>query len=291
MQAHETDTVRPGFFDRGGFWKAALLALVYVAVNYGAARLVAALFSDTIDEGGAIASPKNVFIELLFPVGLATLAVIVVAVTIGWWGQLFRTQPALSRGWWMWLVPILVLITNGLSFASADYSNYAIGTVMAILALGLVVGLGEEVLARGMFVNSLRRAGYKEFWVALLSSLLFALMHILSAQGKDLQTGVILIVYTFFFGIAMYFTLRVTRNLIWPILLHATTDPSTFLRTGGVDEVGAPGTDTGGLADIAALGNFGVILIVFLLFWFIRGQVNRRREYGIASSEEAHAPS
>jgi len=26
---------------------------------------------------------------------------------------------------------------------------------MAVLALGLVVGLGEEVLARGMFVNSL----------------------------------------------------------------------------------------------------------------------------------------
>ncbi|MGB7447519.1 MAG: CPBP family intramembrane glutamic endopeptidase [Ornithinimicrobium sp.] len=284
MEARETDAVRPGFFDRGGFWKAAVIALIYVAVSFGAAKLAGALFSDAVDEGGAITSPKNVLIELIFPVGLATLAVIILAVTIGWWGQLFRAQPALTRGWWMWIVPILVLVFNGLSFASAEYSNYAIGTVVAVLALGLLVGLGEEVLARGLFVNSLRRAGYKEFWVAVLSSLLFAILHILSAQGKPLQTGAVLIVYTFFFGIAMYFTLRVTRNLIWPILLHATTDPSIILRTGGVDEVGVPGDDTVGLEQIAALGNVGVILIAFLLFWFIRGQVSRYREYGIGSA-------
>ena len=37
------------------------------------------------------------------------------------------------------------------------------------------------------------------------------------------------LVYTFAFGICMYLTLRVTGNLIWPILLHASADPSTFL--------------------------------------------------------------
>lgn len=289
MTAPRTSAEGRGFFDRGGFWKAAIIAVIYIAVNYGASKLAGALFSDTVDEGGPLASPKNVLIELIFPVGLATLAAIVLAVAIGWWGQLFRTQPALTRGWWMWIVPILVLIFNGLSFASADYSNYAIATVVAVLGLGLLVGLGEEVLARGLFVNSLRRAGHKEFWVAVLSSLLFALLHILSAQGKPLQTGAVLIVYTFFFGIAMYFTLRVTRNLIWPILLHATTDPSIILRTGGVDEVGVPGDDTVGLEQIAALGNVAVILIAFLLFWFIRGQVDRYKEYSIGPS--AKAPS
>lgn len=36
-------------------------------------------------------------------------------------------------------------------------------------------------------------------------------------------------IYTFFFGLIMYLALRLTGRLVWPILLHATTDPSLFL--------------------------------------------------------------
>ncbi|MCY1693529.1 CPBP family glutamic-type intramembrane protease [Curtobacterium sp. SL109] len=60
---------------------------------------------------------------------------------------------------------------------------------------------------------------------------LFALLH-----GSNLFTGQALgptllqMVYTFFFGFCMYLALRVTRTIVAPILLHASTDPSIFMQ-------------------------------------------------------------
>ncbi len=50
----------------------------------------------------------------------------------------------------------------------------------------------------------------------------------------------------------MYLALRVTGNIIWPILLHATTDPSIFLLTA------YPGASP--LTPIADFGNILVII-------------------------------
>ena len=37
-------------------------------------------------------------------------------------------------------------------------------------------------------------------------------------------------------GMMMYLTMRVTGSIIWPMILHAVTDPTTFLVSGGIDE-------------------------------------------------------
>jgi CAAX protease family protein len=47
--------------------------------------------------------------------------------------------------------------------------------------------------------------------------------------GRSVSLTLPQLVYTFFFGFIMYLTLRLTGNLIWPILLHASTDPTAFL--------------------------------------------------------------
>ena len=78
------------------------------------------------------------------------------------------------------------------------------------------------------------------------------------------------LVYTFNFGICMYLTLRVTGHLIWPILLHASTDPSIFLQT----QFPADGP----LTAIAALGNLPVIAFGLIAIIFIRGRVGEKRE-------------
>ena len=49
----------------------------------------------------------------------------------------------------------------------------------------------------------------------------------------------ITVFFAFGFGILMYVTLRVTGNLVWPILLHALYDPTLFLSTGGIDVAAA----------------------------------------------------
>lgn len=272
-----------GFWNRGGFWKAAVLAVLYVALSIGLGKLFAQLFDDQIDADNVLASPESVFFGVMLPVIIGGIIFLIIAKSLGWMKELFGKQPTLSRGWWMWILPIGVLAFNIVRFAGADYSKFAMSTVLAILVLGLFVGFTEELITRGFAVNLLRRAGYKEFAVATLSSLLFAAMHLGNATSMAASTVAFTVVYTFFFGIAMYFTLRVTRNLIWPMLLHATTDPSGILLAGGIDTVPNPG-EASGLAVVGNLSNFFVVLFGLILMWFIRGHVDRYKAYGVGEA-------
>ena len=111
--------------------------------------------------------------------------------------------------------------------------------------------------------------GHRELVVALLSSLMFAGLHSINAlSGTSLFELANTLVYTFAFGVAMYLTLRVTRNLLWQVLLHATTEPAIFLQTEHPAE--------GGLSTIAAQRNFLVIILGLILVWFVRGRVEVR---------------
>ncbi len=137
---------------------------------------------------------------------------------------------------------------------------------------------------RGIAVEMLRRRGYGEWVIAVVSSLLFGLMHALNFLGTDdILAATIYTVYTFFFGIMMYLTPRVTGNLIWPMLLHASTDPSQQL----VSAASAAGGEAGPLAPLAAQANIVVIAVGIVLVIFIRGRVGREH-YGLAA---LHAPA
>ena len=127
----------------------------------------------------------------------------------------------------------------------------------------------------------LRRCGYNEWVVAALSTLVFAMLHSVNLfTGQAIATVGFTVLYTFAFGILMYLTLRVTGNLIWPIILHALTDPTTFLASGGIDQANA-GTDSP-LLVLAGPATFLLIAAGFVLLIFIRGNA-----HGRASAEEA----
>jgi hypothetical protein len=146
-------------------------------------------------------------------------------------------------------------------------------------------------------VTLLRKAGHREIVVAAMSSLLFAASHAVNIFSGQAPVAVALtVVYTFFFGIGLYLTLRVTRNLIWPILLHASTDPSGILLAGGIDSAGGAAAQTNMLTSIAGTANLAVIFVGLLSIWFIRGRVAAgspgdvdragRREAGRESREQ-----
>ncbi len=123
----------------------------------------------------------------------------------------------------------------------------------------------------GFVVNLMRRRGYSEILVAVASAGIFAALHIGNAfGGQPIFSTALQVAYTFAFGICMYLALRVTGNIIWPILLHATTDPSIFLLT----EYPA----AGGIAPLAALGNIVVIVTGLVLLIFIRGRVEPKND-------------
>lgn len=78
----------------------------------------------------------------------------------------------------------------------------------------------------------MRKAGHREIAVALASAGIFAALHLANLFTSTEGVAVVLqqVVYTFFFGLCMYLVLRVTRTLIAPMLVHASTDPTLELH-------------------------------------------------------------
>jgi uncharacterized protein len=259
------------FWERGGLPRAVLLAAGYLAIYLAAGLVIGNLLGDQIDVDDLFDSPATVLIAIAAPIVVGIVVLVLFGLSVGWLGELFARQP-IGGSWWMWIPPVVVLLFNVLRFVATDYSAYTVGTVIAILFAGLCIGFAEEVLTRGYVVNLIRRGGHGEWLVMVLSSLIFAGLHVSNLlSGMSPVVVAITVGYTFAFGIAMYATLRVTGNLIWPILLHASTDPSLILMSGGIDRV--PTEEFSGLAAIAGLGNIAVMLVALIPLIFVRGRI------------------
>jgi len=264
MHADTTESARGTngwrrFWERGGWWRALLLVVAYYALYQLGSFAFLPLVTST-DDPAALT-----WFGTALPIALGGVLLVLFAWSVGWLRELFGPQPIRGRGW-MWIAVAVVLLFNVLRFATIDYGATGAGVVVAWVVAGLFIGFAEEVLTRGFVVNLMRKGGYREIAVALVSALLFALLHsgnLLSGQSP-LATGFQL-VYTFAFGILMYLSLRVTGNLIWPILLHATTDPSIFLQSAYPAD--------GALTAVAAQGNIAVVIAGIVLLFFIRGKV------------------
>ena len=274
MNGTATSSAWKRFWDRGGFWRAVLLAVGYLALYLAAGRLIGATLAPDIADDAVFDSAENVFYAIAAAIIVGIVLLFLFAWSIRWLGELFGRQP-IGGSWWMWILPGLILAFNLAKFAGTDYDPYDTSTIVAVLVTGLLIGLAEELLTRGFVVNLMRRGGYKEWTVMVVSSLVFALLHASNLlSGQDLSTVGATVLYAFSFGVAMYLTLRVTGHLIWPILLHASTDPSTMLAVGGVDKVTGGGTDLSTLAALGIAGNSVVIILGLVFMWFVRGAVD-----------------
>ncbi|MGV2983198.1 lysostaphin resistance A-like protein [Microbacterium sp. AGC85] len=253
------------FWERGAWWKALILGIAYIALYEGASLLLGAIIGGDLGEEG---SPRYLLLGFLVSIAIGGLLLVAFTASLGWFRELFGPQP-IRGGRWMWIAVGAVLLFNILRFASIDYDTAGFVTVAVWIVIGLLIGFAEEVLTRGLVVNIMRKAGHREIVVALVSAGIFALLHSVNLlSGQALIPTLLQLVYTFFFGLLMYLALRVTGNLIWPVLLHATTDPSIFLLA-----TYPSGSALGGLA---GLGNFVVIAVGLMLAFFIRGRVADR---------------
>ena len=125
---------------------------------------------------------------------------------------------------WAWALPGAMAVAAA---AFADWSRVAaVGAalVVALVATALVVAASEELLFRGLLLTGMRDHLH-ELAAALVSSLLFAAMHMVVAGGlTDIVQGV----STFLGGIVYYVARRVSGGLVVPVLLHAWWDICAF---------------------------------------------------------------
>jgi uncharacterized protein len=261
------------FWNKGGFWRALLIAAVYLALYLGASLIIGQLWGDHVDAENLFATPQSVFFGLMLPLIVGAVVLSLFLWSVGWFKLLFAKQP-IGGGWWMWIAPMAIVLAIVLRFIGIDYESYGATVVIVTLISGLFVGFVEEVLTRGIAVKMLRDAGQSEWVVMALSSLIFALLHSTNIlSGLPPLTVLATIGFAFGFGICMYLTLRVTGNLIWPILIHGLYDPTLFLATGGVDV--AARVESSPFLAIAGPANLVFMAIAVLGLIFVRGRVNQ----------------
>jgi uncharacterized protein len=273
MSEHETSSPWRRFWEKGGWWRSLLVVVAYFVVYQGVPLLFAPLFPARPGPAATI------WLFTVIPIAFGGLVLVAFAWSLGWLRELFGPQPIRGRGW-MWIAVVVVLLFNILRFAAVDYAKAGAGVVVAWLAAGLCIGFAEETLTRGFVVNLMRKHGYREIAVASVSAALFAALHAGNLlTGQSVFATALQLVYTFAFGILMYLALRVTGNLVWPILLHASTDPSIFLSTLYPTH--------GAVAAFAGLGNPAVIITGLILLIFIRGRVVQSTTRRISSASRS----
>ena len=149
--------------------------------------------------------------------------------------------------------------------------------------LGACVGLTEELATRGLAVKMLRDAGHRERFVAVVSSLVFALMHTVNLiAGMKASTVLVTVVYTFGFGMCMYLTMRVTGTIWAAIVLHGPHRPHhNSSSTGGLDT--SVTTEVSGAAAITSL--LTVLLVVFgvIAVFLIRDRIGEDRHTPVSA--------
>ena len=260
------------FWDKGGWWRPFLLAIAYLVVFNLISLTTSTLFAGFIDVKNPTGSASSVFFALVLPILLTGILLFLFVVSLGWTREIFGRQPDRGSGW-MWNAVVIVVIPILLRVFATNWGVYTIGTILTTLLLGVCIGFAEELISRGVSVDLLRRGGFGERAVMLLSSAVFALLHTTNLlAGQPLLTVAITVVYTFGFGVMMYLVLRVTGSIIWPMLLHAATDPTTILATGGVDTHGNS-AGAAGLIGIAGIFNYLYLVLAIVAIFLVKGKL------------------
>ncbi|MGO2750427.1 MAG: lysostaphin resistance A-like protein [Pseudoclavibacter sp.] len=206
--------------------------------------------------------------NLFFGAGLSLIiAAVLLAITttlLGWWRPALFDQHRSTR--WPIIAPILMVVALIINIVSTDWGAFD-GALIAALFVIVLVGFTEELTTRGLLLTGLR-SRFNEVWVWLISTALFAGMHLLNAtSGQDLGPTIQQVIFAFFAGTVLYVLRRVTGSLIWPMLLHGFWDFSTFAVTHGAP---SPLAGIGAIINIAA----GVLALISVAF-VVRGANER----------------
>jgi hypothetical protein len=264
-----------GFLNKGGFWRLLAVLVVYFAIYLGAGQVAGLIRGDA--DGELLDSLSNVFFTLTFALIVGALVLTALTAYMGWNKEIYGRQPV-YRSWWMWLGPLIAAVPIILRVLDIDWGGPALSVVLLVMASGLMVGYVEELLFRGIAVKMLRAGGRREFSVALVSSLLFAVSHSVNVfQGQEVTTVGSTVLYTFAFGALMYLTLRSFGFIIAAMIMHGLTDPTAILATGGIDNV--PDTTISGIpAVVSGFTLFVLIPLGIFLLLFVRGKAGEGKD-------------
>lgn len=174
---------------------------------------------------------------------------IVIALTLlfvrwaGWWRPVWKETPTprlTPRRWWLVAIPVLALLLPMGQIVTIPWSDRAVAFLLVVAIGTLLVGLGEELVFRGVLLVSIRE-NHGEAVTMLGTALLFALAHVFSSLwlGLDPAFIVIQVAALAMTGVTYYWVRRVTGRLWVGVLLHAFTDFVLYVASGAGNQADA----------------------------------------------------
>ena len=213
--------MKPLFKKRAPAWDT-LLALLISAICIAA---VSYYYLDPFwTEDGALTSLLEAVIPRFF------IAVFLLVVTLQFSPEIlsFRRIPLKNL---LWCVPLLFVVLANFPFSALIGGTARITRIdlIGLFAVKcLLIGLGEELLFRGIlfgFLNELFEKRKSPFLTVLLSSVLFALFHLVNLlDGAGILPVLQQIGYSFLIGAMLAVLLVQTENLWLCVILHALFD-------------------------------------------------------------------
>ncbi|MET8698027.1 type II CAAX endopeptidase family protein [Kitasatospora sp. NPDC004723] len=211
------------------------VVVVYLAILQGLGALIG------VERGSGdsqFPTTESVVRNGVIPIGLSVLFGVGVVTWLGWWGSVLNYRVPVRR--WVRFVPVSMLVVAVLAVNYPNLADQPASLVLALVAMTALVGIGEELMFRGIGVQVFKRAGLSEGKVALWSSVVFGVVHVSNAFGEGAQ-AILQAVIVSTSGYFFYLCLRVGGVLLLPMLVHGLWDFSLVSNSVGTDPKASPG--------------------------------------------------
>lgn len=139
-------------------------------------------------------------------------------------------QKNVSKQLFYW-IPLIIM--ELLPLLSGFDNKLNIVGISGTLLYAIGVGLDEEIYFRGILVNILKKLGNKK--ALIISSLIFAVVHVVNIIGGDPVLVIVQIVYAFCFGFVAAEILIISKSILPCMLWHGVHDFIEAIITDRVD--------------------------------------------------------
>jgi uncharacterized protein len=232
-----------------------VVCLVYGVILIGLQKLSRVPYTDFAS------STSNMVKGALVPVAICATGLVVILAATGRLVEAFTYEPR-SESVLLWSIPVVVLLGAVVRLWGTSWSTVGARFVLVALVTSAMVGFSEELLIRGYFVDVLQSQGISTIWIAIVSSILFGVIHGLNAlNGQDAQTTLMQVAASTVLGLGLFAALAVSGTLWLPIAMHALFDFSLLARGKIVDKDQTNPLDVGLVAAMYLLSLGSLFLI------------------------------
>jgi membrane protease YdiL (CAAX protease family) len=201
-----------------------VLCVVYVGVLIGLQRASGVRYDQITD------SAETMRKGVVVPVAVCTVLLVAFAAATGRLADAFSYSPR-AGSVWLWAVPAVMAVGIVLRLVRAPWSTVGAAYVGWAFVGTALVGFSEELLTRGILVDLVQADGRGPLAVALITSILFGLLHGANVvNGQDARTTAIQVVGTTITGFALFACLAVSGTLWLPIAVHFLYDFSLVVQ-------------------------------------------------------------